>query len=233
MASRRSFYDVLNVSPDAETVVIEAAYRALMKKYHPDQAAAAGTKESAGAAEINQAFSVLRDAERRADYDRRESTRQQAFRLMPAPAAPQRRNGAFGWAGWIVALVLGGLLYVTINGRGGIVQPPSAADRNEVASAEPDLRSQPSVIEPAFVAAARPTDLDREILENEARRLQGREIEPAEEDLAETLEADAPRAAPRSGAPSARARPGSQRRRAAQPADRPEEDFLAREGYIY
>src|SRR5688572_28625127 len=109
MASRRSIYDVLNVSPDAETVVIEAAYRALMKKYHPDQAAAAGATESAGAAEINQAFAVLRDAERRAEYDRKESTRQQAFRLMPAPAMPQRRNGAFGWAGWIVALVLGGL----------------------------------------------------------------------------------------------------------------------------
>src|SRR5688572_26239629 len=114
MASRRSFYDVLNVSPDAEAVVIEAAYRALMKKYHPDQAAAADDQESKGAAEINQAFAVLRDAERRADYDRREATRQQAFRLVPAPALPPRRSGAFGWAGWFVALLLGGLLYVTI-----------------------------------------------------------------------------------------------------------------------
>lgn len=232
MASRRSFYDVLNVSPDAETVVIEAAYRALMKKYHPDQSAAAGAKESAGAAEINQAFAVLRDAERRADYDRRESTRQQAFRLVPAPAMPQRRNGSFGWAGWIVALVLGGLLYVTINGRGGIVQPP-AADSREAASAEPDLRSQPTIIEPAFVAVARPTDLDREVLASEARRLQGREIEAAQEDPADIIVNEPTRTTPRSGGPSPRARPGSQRRRAAQPVDRPEEDFRAREGYIY
>src|SRR5688500_760308 len=144
MASRRSLYDVLNVSPDAEPVVIEAAYRALMKKYHPDQAAAAGTPESKGAAEINQAYAVLRDAERRADYDSREATRQQAFRLVPAPAPAPPRGGAFGWAGWLVALLLGALLYVTINGRGGIVRPPATADSDAAASAEPDLRSHPT-----------------------------------------------------------------------------------------
>ena len=127
---------------------------------------------------------------------------------------------------------LGGLLYVTINGRGGIVQP-RVADGNEAASAEPDLRSQPTVIEPAFVAVAKPTDLDREILEREARRLQGRDVAPAAEESAAIQIDEAPRATPRSGAPSPRARPGSQRRRAAQPADRSEEDFLAREGYIY
>ena len=101
------------------------------------------------------------------------------------------------------------------------------------ASAEPDLRSQPTVIEPAFVAVARPTDLDREILEREARRLQGREVTPADEEPAAILVKESPRATPRSGAPSPRARSNSQRRRAAQPADRSEEEFLAREGYIY
>ena len=39
MAGPRSLYDVLNVAPEAEPVVIDAAYKALIKKYHPDQAA--------------------------------------------------------------------------------------------------------------------------------------------------------------------------------------------------
>jgi curved DNA-binding protein CbpA len=210
MASRRSLYDVLNVSPDAEPVVIEAAYRALMKKYHPDQAAAAGTKESPGAAEINQAFAVLRDPERRADYDRRESTRQQAFRLVPAPALPPRKSGAFGWAGWLVAFLLLGLLYVTINGRGGIVQPPSRADR-DAASAEPDLRSQPAAIKPAFSEAIKRTAVEREILASEARRLQGRETAPAHDDPAAILVNEPARAPP--GQPRSRARRGAVRPR--------------------
>ena len=36
MSSLRTPYQVLNVTPDAEGVVIEAAYKALIKKYHPD-----------------------------------------------------------------------------------------------------------------------------------------------------------------------------------------------------
>ncbi len=36
MPSLRTPYQILNLSPDAEPVVIEAAYRALIKKYHPD-----------------------------------------------------------------------------------------------------------------------------------------------------------------------------------------------------
>ena len=50
-------YQVLNVSPDAEPEVIEAAYKVLMKKYHPDRHVGAEAK----AAELNQAFNLLRD----------------------------------------------------------------------------------------------------------------------------------------------------------------------------
>src|SRR4028119_2120674 len=74
MPPARNHYQVLNVAPDAEPVVIEAAYRALMKKYHPDQAVAAATP-GPSAAEINHAFATLRAADRRAAYDRRQRTR--------------------------------------------------------------------------------------------------------------------------------------------------------------
>jgi hypothetical protein len=67
------YYAVLQVHPDADFEVIEAAYRQLMKKHHPDvagddQRRAAEFHERAKA--INQAFSVLRDPERRRQYDR-------------------------------------------------------------------------------------------------------------------------------------------------------------------
>ena len=54
MANPRSLYDILNVSHDAEGVVIEAAYRALMKKYHPDQGGSTYL-----ASKINEAKDVL------------------------------------------------------------------------------------------------------------------------------------------------------------------------------
>ena len=62
-----NYYEILRVSPDAPPEVIQAAYRALIKKYHPD------TNRSPNAAEfthqLNEAYSVLSDAERRIRYD--------------------------------------------------------------------------------------------------------------------------------------------------------------------
>src|SRR5437763_3806747 len=110
MASIRNHYAILNVAPDAELVVIEAAYRALMKKYHPDQGIPAG-EGSASAVDINNAFAVLRDPQRRADYDHRESTRVQAIQLVQFQQAlpqPPRRSNFFGWGGWLVSLLLAG-----------------------------------------------------------------------------------------------------------------------------
>jgi DnaJ-domain-containing protein 1 len=67
-----NYYAVLQVHPSAEPEVIEAAYRQLMKRYHPDVAGhdperIALHHERAKA--INQAFSVLRDSEKRRLYD--------------------------------------------------------------------------------------------------------------------------------------------------------------------
>lgn len=67
-----NYYTILQVHPKAEPEVIEAAYRQLMKRYHPDVAGhdperVALHHERSKA--INQAFSVLRDPERRRHYD--------------------------------------------------------------------------------------------------------------------------------------------------------------------
>ena len=65
-------YAMLQVREDADPEVIEAAYRQLMKKYHPDRAAgeprlAAALHERAKV--LNQAYAVLRDPVSRRAYD--------------------------------------------------------------------------------------------------------------------------------------------------------------------
>lgn len=65
---KRDYYTVLGVSKSSTDDEIKKAYRKLAKKYHPDvnKASDAETKFK----EINEAYEVLSDAERRASYDR-------------------------------------------------------------------------------------------------------------------------------------------------------------------
>lgn len=61
-------YKVLQVDPEAEDEVIQAAYRRLAQKYHPDRSP--GPEAAARMVAINAAWDVLRDPARRADHDR-------------------------------------------------------------------------------------------------------------------------------------------------------------------
>jgi len=63
-------YSILGVSRDAEDVVIKAAWRALAQKYHPDKFDGPADVAQKKMQEINNAYNVLADPERRADYDR-------------------------------------------------------------------------------------------------------------------------------------------------------------------
>jgi hypothetical protein len=66
------YYAVLQVHPGAEHEVIEAAYRQLMRMYHPDVAggdAAHAARLHERAKAINRAYSVLRDPLQRRIYD--------------------------------------------------------------------------------------------------------------------------------------------------------------------
>jgi hypothetical protein len=66
------YYAVLQVHPDADSEVIDAAYRQLMKKYHPDRAGLdprLSALHHRRAKAINEAYGVLRDPARRRLYD--------------------------------------------------------------------------------------------------------------------------------------------------------------------
>ena len=73
MTSQPDFYAALRVKPTASQREISRAYRALIRTHHPDVDGGATVDRDVQDGEllrIMQAFAVLRDAARRAAYDR-------------------------------------------------------------------------------------------------------------------------------------------------------------------
>ena len=67
--TKRDYYEVLGIDKNADAATIKKAYRALAKKYHPD--ANPGDAEAEKKfKEASEAYSVLSDDEKRANYDR-------------------------------------------------------------------------------------------------------------------------------------------------------------------
>lgn len=152
-------YEVLNVSPDAEPEVIEAAYKVLMKKYHPDKMFGGAPLSESKAAELNDAFKILRDPERRARHDADEKARrpviagsdwtfdgsrggapfaprpQQPAPPPPRPPAPPRRNSGRWVAGWAAigaAVAAIGLAYASTRQSSGGLGASIRAAADEV-----------------------------------------------------------------------------------------------------
>ncbi|MBX3637901.1 MAG: DnaJ domain-containing protein [Rubrivivax sp.] len=79
----KDYYQALGVARDATAEDIKKAYRRLARKYHPDV-----SKEADAAArmsEVNEAYAVLSDAERRAAYDELGRGRRGGERFTPPP----------------------------------------------------------------------------------------------------------------------------------------------------
>ena len=66
--AKRDYYEVLGVSKGASNDEIKAAFRKLARQYHPDVNQEADAEEKFK--EINEAYGVLSDADKRARYDR-------------------------------------------------------------------------------------------------------------------------------------------------------------------
>jgi serine/threonine-protein kinase len=95
----KDYYRILQVDPVADPEVIEAAYRRLARKHHPDSNRSADATRRMQ--EINEAYDVLRDPIKRTQYDRRRAASSSSFeeetrrtRQQPAKAEQKREPEA-------------------------------------------------------------------------------------------------------------------------------------------
>src|SRR5512137_2640555 len=66
--AKRDYYDVLGVPRDADDNAIKSAYRKLARQYHPDVNKSEDAEERFK--EVNEAYEVLSEPEKRQMYDR-------------------------------------------------------------------------------------------------------------------------------------------------------------------
>lgn len=110
----KDYYKTLGVSRSASAEEIRSAYRKLALKYHPDRNP--GNKQAEEKfKEVNEAYQVLSDSQKRARYDQ----------LGSAYSDYQRRGGApggFNWGEWTTGSPYGGAQQVNLDelfGRAG------------------------------------------------------------------------------------------------------------------
>ena len=63
----QDYYKILSVAPDADSKTIKTAYRKLARKYHPDVSEHREAEEKFK--QVSEAYEVLKDPQKRAQYD--------------------------------------------------------------------------------------------------------------------------------------------------------------------
>ena len=92
----KDYYEILGVKPDADTKAIKTAYRRLARKYHPDVSTEHNAENRFK--EVSEAYEVLGDAGKRAEYDQLRQYGRQGQQFTPPP----------GWEGGSDGFSFGG-----------------------------------------------------------------------------------------------------------------------------
>lgn len=97
----KDYYKILEIQPDASLEVMNNAYRALVRKYHPDlyHTRLKGPM-TAKMQEINEAYNTLSTPASRAEYDRRYAAagRSPQKNANPMPASPIQWKRMLLWS---------------------------------------------------------------------------------------------------------------------------------------
>ncbi len=88
----KDYYQILGVSRDVSKDELKKAYRKLARKYHPDVSKEANAETKFK--EVGEAYEVLKDAEKRAQYDRFGSNYQNGQSFTPPPSWGQQSTGS-------------------------------------------------------------------------------------------------------------------------------------------
>jgi curved DNA-binding protein CbpA len=98
MTKRPDLYAILGVPPSATQAEISHAYRALLRRHHPDTRAmddeSQGAVSDTALRQVLAAYTVLHDPGRRADYDRESKT--QAHHARRGPQQPPNHYSEYG-----------------------------------------------------------------------------------------------------------------------------------------
>jgi curved DNA-binding protein len=88
----KDYYKILNVKPDADSKEIKTAYRKLARKYHPDMNPDEGAEDKFK--EVAEAYEVLKNTERRAEFDELRQYGSQSGKGFEPPPGWQRASGS-------------------------------------------------------------------------------------------------------------------------------------------
>lgn len=93
-ASPENHYNTLGLAPGVSEIQIRRAYRELSKRYHPDTTQLAPESATVRFQEINEAYRILSNPERRALYDLQIGYSRWNVVQAPPDEKPQDRTGA-------------------------------------------------------------------------------------------------------------------------------------------
>ena len=121
----KDYYDILGVARGADADTVKRAYRKMARKYHPDVSKEKNAEEKFK--EVQEAYEVLRDADKRAAFDQLGRDYRSGQQFRPPPDWAQR----FGQPGGQRYTDLNGFsdFFSTLfGGGGGGAGPPPEAD---------------------------------------------------------------------------------------------------------
>lgn len=143
-------YLTLGIAPSADEAEIRAAYRALMKRFHPDQNDSADAAERARA--VGAAYRLLIDPAQRARLDRQRLMREQV--IAPPPPPPPRRVPRGRAGGVLLLLVSIGIVGLAVTRLEQPAPPRLAGPAASVSGSDPEIEEKVADVDLPTVAPA-------------------------------------------------------------------------------